>query len=297
MLELVRKLLSLVFAVLTALGSSFIKIDTGIPTGNPEKRNHVQYGSIFSQCYDYYLPKNLSGKKDIIFIVHGGSWTTGTDLQFKDEAIEAAKLGYIAVSMDYRKLQEGATAFDMVDDMGAAVASLKSELTSLGIKIDKMAVAGWSSGAHLALLYSYEYYLKKSPIPVAFVCVCAPPTDFISAARFPITLMGAAAFPLMSGLCGEIIIPGTENLYMDKINAISPVSLVKKGVPPTIIVYGSDDDVVPTQNGERLYELLKEKKVDCAKVVYKGAGHFLGERYPENTERARVFFEFADKYL
>lgn len=297
MLALVRKIISLVLSVMTALAGSFIKIDSGSHTGNPAEANHVQYGSIYSQCYDYFLPENLSGKKDIVFIVHGGSWMTGTDLQFRDDAIEAAKLGYIAVSMDYRKLQEGATAFDMVEDMVAAVTSLKKELTSLRIKIGKMAIAGWSAGAHLALLYSYEYCFKKSPIPIAFLCVNSSPTNFLSDAYLSKTLMGTMAFTLMSGLSGEVILPGTENNHMTAINAISPVYMVKKGVPPTIIVYGDDDDVVSPQNSEELYKLLKSAKVDCAKVVYKGAGHFLGNRYAGELERTRLFLEFAGKYF
>ena len=265
--------------------------------GNPTEPIHVQYGSLSCQDYDYFLPENLSGEKDIIFMVHGGSWSTGTRTQFREDAIAAAKKGYISASMDYRKIQNGANAYDMVNDVYSAVLSLKKQLDSKNIRYGKMAMAGWSSGAHLTLLYSYHYYFNRSPIPIAFICVNAPPTDFLYDARMPKTLMGQMAYSLMTSLSGQAILPGTESSHMDAIKSISPVYMVKKGVPPTIIVNGDDDDVVPPQNSQKLYELLRAKNVDCTRIVYKGAGHFLGSQFPEEKERAKVFMQYAEKYF
>ena len=265
--------------------------------GDPQTPIHIQYGSLSCQDYDYFLPYDLSGVKDIIFMVHGGSWSTGTRTQFRQDAIAAAKMGYISASMDYRKIQNGANAYDMVNDVYSAVSSLKKQLNAKGIRFDKMAMAGWSSGAHLTLLYSYEYYFNKSPIPIAFICVCAPPTDFLYDARTGRSLMGQMANTLMTSLSGRAILPGTENSHMDAIKSISPVYMVKKGVPPTIIVNGDDDDVVPPQNSEKLYNLLKGANVDTVRIIYKGAGHFLGSQFPEEKERARVFMQYADRYF
>lgn len=291
-----KKVLS-IFLAFCATIAGYINATPEIPAGNPEEAFHVQFGSLSCQCYDYYLPENLSGVKNIVFMVHGGSWSTGTEKQFTSNAVAAAKSGFIAATMDYRKIQNGANAYDMVNDVQSAVSSLKKQLDSKKIKYGKMAMAGWSSGAHLTLLYSYEYYFKNSPIPIAFICVCAPPTDFLYDAHLSKTLMGEMAFSLMTSLSGEVILPGTENSHMNAIKSISPIYMVKKGVPPTIIVNGDDDDVVPPQNSEELYKRLKNAGVDCVHIVYKGAGHFLGSRFSGEAERAKAFYNFANKYF
>lgn len=265
--------------------------------GDPTKGIHVQYGSLSCQEYYYYLPKDLSGVKNIVFMIHGGAWTSGDCSQFASHAVAAAKMGFISVSMDYRKIQNAATAFDMVSDVANAISSFKKQLDSKGIRYGKMALAGWSAGAHLSLMYAYEYYFNRCPIPIAFLCVNAPPTDFLYDARSGKSLMGQMAYSLMSSLSGDVILPGTESSHMKSIKAISPVYMVKKGVPPTIIVNGDDDDVVPPQNSAALYDALQNYGIDSVRVVYKGAGHFLGSNFPEDKERTRVFIQFANKYF
>lgn len=290
----------MIFFVMCVASTNYMQTEYQKPTepqGDPTKGIHVSYGSLSCQEYYYYLPKDLSGVKNIIFMVHGGAWSTGGCSQFKENAIAAAKSGFIAVSMDYRKIQNGANAYDMVNDVASAINSLKATLQKQNIKIGKMAMAGWSSGAHLTLLYSYEYYLNRCPIPLAFICVCAPPTDFLYDARGSTTFMGVTANTLLTSLTGELILPGTENSHMKAIKAISPVYLVKKGVPPTIIVNGDDDDVVPPQNSASLYNELQKHGVDSVRVIYKGAGHFLGSNFPEEQQRAAVFMSFANKYF
>lgn len=259
---------------------------------------HVKYGRLSCQELYYYLPSNMNGVKNIIFMVHGGAWTSGDCSQFEKHAKAAAKLGYIAVSMDYRKFQNGANAYDMVSDVANAISAFKKQLDSKNIKYNKMALCGWSAGAHLSLLYAYEYYYQKCPIPIAFMCVCAPPTDFLSDAHTVRTIMGQGAYTMMSSLSGEIILPGTENSHMKAIKAISPIYMVKPGVPPTIVVNGEDDDVVPPQNSADLYVALQRNGVDSKRVIYKnGAGHFLGSQYAEEKVRTQVFMEFAAKYF
>ena len=265
--------------------------------GDPTKGIHVSFGSLSCQEYYYYLPKDLSGVKNIVFMVHGGAWASGDCSQFKNNAIAAAQKGFISVNMDYRKIQNGANAFDMLDDVAKAISSFKKQLDNRGIRYNKMALCGWSAGAHLSLMYAYEYYYNRCPIPIAFLCVCAPPTDFLADAKSGRTLMGQMANSLMTSLSGEVILPGTESSHMKAIKSISPIYMVKPGVPPTIIVNGDDDDVVPVSNSADLYEELQKAGVDSVRVVYKGAGHFLGSQFPEEKVRERVFMQFANKYF
>lgn len=296
-MALYMKRLLAVFIIMCVASTNSYYQQQNVRKGDPTKGIHVSYGPLSCQEYYYYLPENLSGVKNIVFMVHGGAWATGGCSQFRENAIAAAKSGFIAVSMDYRKIQNGANAYDMVNDVATAISSFKKTLQNEGITYGKMALAGWSAGAHLSLMYAYEYYFNKCPIPIAFLCVCAPPTDFLYDARGSSTFMGVAANSLLTSLTGELILPGTENSHMRAIKAISPVYMVKPGVPPTIVVNGDDDDVVPPQNSEALYNELRRNGVDAVRVIYKGAGHFLGSNFAEDKQRTAVFMNFANKYF
>lgn len=290
--RLISVLLSLMLTVASSIGVSI-----GNNGESSIKPIRVQYGRSSKEFYEYYLPKKLTGVKNIVFMIHGGAWMTGNGSDFDDDCVAAAEAGYIAVNMDYRKIQDLATAKTMVKGIGDAVTSLKAELTKKNIKIGKMAMAGWSSGAHIMLLYAYQSY-KTSPIKIAFLVANSPPTDFLYDAKTANTFMGEFAYTLMTTLTGEIILPGMENYHMDAIKAISPIYMVEPGVPPTILVHGDDDDVVPLQNSAELYKRLRAAGVDTVRILYEGAGHFLGKRFTEgNSQRTAAFNSFAKKYF
>lgn len=63
-----------------------------------------------------------------------------------------------------------------LDEITACIGSLKKTLSGQGYKTPKIALAGFSAGGHLALLYSYSR-AAESPIPIAFVFEKVGPTD------------------------------------------------------------------------------------------------------------------------
>ena len=65
---------------------------------------------------------------DILFAVHGGGWLVGNVRFFYGDCRAAAEKGYIAVSMNYDKLINGASLADMVSAVGRALEALKAEL-------------------------------------------------------------------------------------------------------------------------------------------------------------------------
>ena len=60
--------------------------------------------------------------------------------------------------MNYSKIFNGASAADMVREVGLAITALKNEVESRGLKPGKLIMAGHSAGAHIMLLYAYTQY-------------------------------------------------------------------------------------------------------------------------------------------
>src|SRR5262249_25320391 len=74
---------------------------------------------------------------------------------------------------------------------------------------------------------------------------------------------------------------------------ISPVYHVRADTPPTLIVHGDADKLVPIQQAELMIEKLKEAKVPCELVVRKDAGH----GWKTLLQDLSLFADWFDKHL
>ena len=231
---------------------------------------------------------------NVLFLIHGGSWMGGTESEYYADCLEAVKLGYCAATIDYSKLNDGATVADMVDEIDLAVKAVKTEMENRGTVPKSMVMAGHSAGAHLMLLYAYSRY-KTCPIPIAFTVSNAGPTEFLTDAKAKTTMMGKSAYLLLSAMTKEVVLPSTIERNKAAIDSVSPLSMVTKDVPPTIVVHGDADTIVPFQNGVDLYNALQGCGVDTEMIVYKGGSHFLSSK-DDAAKCAEVFFAFAEKY-
>ena len=83
-------------------------------------------------------------------------------------------MGYTILMNKY----EEANIFRMIDEITAAIKSIKKVLINNGFDGDKLelAISGGSAGGHLGLLYPYGFG-KNSAIPIKFVInICGPVT-------------------------------------------------------------------------------------------------------------------------
>lgn len=243
-----------------------------------------------------FLPENVQSGADVILMIHGGAWLFGNAGMFYDNCRDAARAGYIAASLNYNKIQNGSAAADMVAQVGEALSALHDALTAKGITPGKLILAGHSAGAHIMLLYAYSHY-NDCPFDIAFVVSNCAAVDFLSDAETRTTTIGKNAYLLLSALTKEIILPQTLERNKAAIDAVTPLTYVSPDVPPTIVVQGTKDELIPYQNSVELYEALQRCGVDSVHITYEGAGHFLGKEFAEgNAARAAAFEAFAQKY-
>ena len=83
-------------------------------------------------------------------------------------------------------------------------------------------------------------------------------------------------------------------LDLDSVQAagISPVLFASPDDPPTLLIHGDRDYVVPLWQSEKMYDALQENKVDSRLIVYKGMmhGNSYGPvgRYHEDATREMI---------
>ena len=289
-----------VFVGLLALVAFFVNL-TATPTKEetPPDAVSVVYDETAFGDVKLFLPEKVQNGADVLFLIHGGAWMGGNASMFYDNCRDAARVGYIAASLNYSKLQNGASVADMVNEIGAALSALHQTLTEKGVVPGKLILAGHSAGAHLMLLYAYSHY-NDCPFDIAFVVSNCAAVDFLSDAETRTTTIGKYAYLLLSAMTKEIVTPQTiqrNETVKAAVTAVTPLTYVSPDVPPTIVVQGTKDELIPYQNSVELYEALQRCGVDSVHITYEGAGHFLGKEFAEgNAARAAAFEAFAQKY-
>jgi len=213
------------------------------PAGFQAKLNEV-YSEIngWKGREDIYYNPTAATPTPVLFNIHGGAWKKGVkeaqggfDMYFKQ--------GFAVVNIEYR-LSVQATAPAAVEDVRAAMLYVVKHAKELNINPKKIVVAGSSAGAHLALMagllqndnrFDGAYKKVKKYTIVAIID------------RSGITDVWDWAY-------GKNLTSPSAKLWLgDKkddeafARTVSPIYYVKKTSPPTYIVHGDADPVVPYQ--------------------------------------------------
>ena len=134
--------------------------------------------------YDLYVPDSASktDKHVVMLFIHGGAWVSGVKTDVNPYVFEFANKGYIAATVKYTLLKRSMddntlSIFRDLDEIDACVTSLKSVLQN-DLHFDttktKFVIGGASSGAHLAMLYSYSRGHKAAMRPDLIINAVGP---------------------------------------------------------------------------------------------------------------------------
>ncbi|MBP5575124.1 MAG: hypothetical protein J6X50_05305 [Bacilli bacterium] len=142
-------------------------------------------GSKFDNNFDLYVPKDLAKnqKHAVILFIHGGAWISGFKTDVNSYVHAFANKGYITATIKYSLLKKSMddrslSIFRNLDEIDACIDSIKSALEDLEFDTTKteLVIGGASSGAHLAMLYSYSRG-QRSPLPINFVVDAVGPVN------------------------------------------------------------------------------------------------------------------------
>lgn len=114
----------------------------------------VAYGSDPAERYDVYLPERPLHDAPVIFMVHGGGWTTGDKASARVVGNKLARWvprGFILVSVDYPLVPQ-ATPLQQARDVGLALATAQRMAAGWGGDRARFILMGHSAGAHLVAL-------------------------------------------------------------------------------------------------------------------------------------------------
>jgi acetyl esterase len=214
-------------------------------------------------------------QRPAIVFFFGGGWKNGTIAQFESQADYLATRGLVAVRADYRvSSRQKVTPDQCVEDAKSAIRWVRAHAKELGVDANRIVGAGGSAGGHIA--------------------ACAFMTEGLEAAGEDLKVSSKPNLLVLFNPALDLVKLGVKVTNADGktvTEQISPNGLVKKGVPPVVMFFGTEDKMV-----EHAREFVaKSKAVGNHAELYTAAGSAHG--FFNRSPWTEVTIKQADEFL
>ncbi|WP_194818042.1 alpha/beta hydrolase [Nocardia sp. XZ_19_385] len=246
---------------------------------------------------DIYRPQRLAPSRPALLYVHGGGWNSGTRADSAPWFEWLAQQGITVFSIDYR-LAPPPRWQDAVGDVKCALGWIRANAADYSIAPSNVSIAGDSAGGQLAMMAAYTIGDQQFPpscavpeAPVRSVMGWYAPTDLpalITHTRMPNSLENYLQDYLGSDL----------ETQRARVEQISPINHVRPGLPPTLLIQGGIDRMIPDTQAPALADRLHAMNVPAEAVVIPWADHnFTGQWGSWGSQILRpVALDFLQKY-
>ncbi|MGD0200262.1 MAG: alpha/beta hydrolase fold domain-containing protein [Bryobacteraceae bacterium] len=247
--------------------------------------NIRQYKSVGGVGLDAYLclpADSAAGARRPAFVFfHGGSWTAGTPAWDLGSCQHYAAKGMVGVSIEYRLvLPHGGSAVQAMADAKSAIRWLRAHAAEFGVDPDRIVAAGFSVGTHLSAAAATIEGFEE------------PGEDLgISSRPNALVLWSACVDVAHDGYFRSLLRGQAEPA------ACSPPEHIRSGLPPTLIVQGSEDDMCPAENARRYCERMQAAGNRCEYHVFEKSGHFIFNGHGKEIMALSDSFLASLKYL
>ena len=271
----------------------------------------VVYGRKFGMALtmDVFTPRAKANGAGVVWVVSGG-WFSSHEAINAGFVRELLNRGYTVFAVVHGS-QPRFTIPEIVKDMNRAVRFIRYHANDYHIDPDRIGVTGGSAGGHLSLMLgtasdtgdkNAKDPVDKTSSRVQAVGCFFPPTDFLNYGKPGEIAIGCG---ILKGFKPPFDFheqdPNTKTFDritdMDKIleigRQISPVYHASSDDPPTLIIHGNADKLVPIQQAELVLDKLKSAGVETRLVVKEGAQH----GWPDLLKDTAIIADWFDEHL
>lgn len=220
---------------------------------------------------DVYARRISKSPTPTVLYIHGGGWVAGSKEASVLAILPYLEMGFAVVNVEYR-LAKVSLAPGAVEDCRLSLRWIFKNANEYGFDTTRVIVTGGSAGGHLALMTGMVDPSAGFDMPTDWDYSTVQPKVAAIINWYGITDVK----DLLSG-------PNRQNYAVywlayqrDKeilAQRISPISYVRKGLPPIFTVHGDNDQLVPYQHAVRLHDALGKSGVPNQFVTIPGGKH------------------------
>ena len=220
---------------------------------------------------DAYVRKGSTTPVPTVVYIHGGGWVGGTKEGASFALLPYLEMGLSVVNVEYR-LARVALAPAAVEDCRLALRWVMKNAKTYNFDASRIIVTGGSAGGHLALMTGMldssagfdatrEWDQTSVPVKVAAIINWFGITDVKD---------------LLSGTSRQnyaVSWLGSQTNRNELATRVSPLTYVRKDLPPIFTIHGDKDDLVPYTHAVRLHSALTAAGVTNKLVTIPGGKH------------------------
>lgn len=261
------------------------------PAANPaiSSQLDIPFAQVGGQTLllDLHMPTGVSNPPLVVYL-HGGAWSEGDKQESPPILVEH---GYAVAALNFRSSEEARFPAN-VHDIKAGIRFLRARAAEYGYDASRIAIAGESSGAHLALVAGLSTGHAELEGSVGTDLATSSAVQAILA-YFPatdLTTILAQSTPFGLNLREptlQLLLGGTPEDKPELARLASPVFLVRPDAPPLYLLHGDRDPQMPINQSLQLWGEYKALGLDAVFDAVHGAAHG-GERFFEPARQQAV---------
>ncbi len=280
-------------------------------------------------CDVWQPPEGVAPSGLVVVYMHGSAWHVGDkDLGTRPFFRHLAAQGHVVMDIAYRLCPE-ADIVDMVSDVKHAIAWVKANAYAYVVDPERVVLGGGSAGGHLSLLAGYTPGhpaltpddLRDTDTSVRAVFAHYGAVDMCAVLRHagrvlpdrplrsPQVVVSPAAARLGDAVKGidwrafsaaTMVgdpMGGTPEEVPDMYELASPITHVRPDCPPTLLLQGEHDIVMPSQAARSLHRALVESGVPSVYVSFPETNHGFDLILPRVSPSAQAATYDLDRFL
>jgi len=236
-----------------------------------------------------FRPRESGSPAPVLVYIHGGGWVAGDLTGHSGDLRWFADDGWLVVSVDYTLSSADRHLWDVTQaQLGCALGWVGANAAKYGGDATRLSVSGHSAGGNLAINTAYLSAAGRLPsscggtMPrVAAVSAVYPVADPAGFYDNSDPALGATSRGMVGAYTG-----GSPQQFPDRYARIASETHISADAPPTLVIVGEADHLVPVDGTYRFVERARAVGVDVALVGVPYADHVFDGRRGSIGEQA-----------
>ncbi|WP_224388032.1 alpha/beta hydrolase [Pseudonocardia sp. ICBG1293] len=273
-----------------------------VPTAAPGPDRTVEFGAPGGTplLADLYLPRPGAGPAPVLVRVHGGGFVQGSRGPSPYNRF-LADAGYAVVDVDYRLATPQRQNWDtQVGDVGCALTWVGTAGPGLGLDPSRVGVLGESAGGNLAVNAGY---LDRAGtlVPTCGDRAALPRVRAVAGMYPAVDLTATEPFSAIGREVGATYVGGPPERFPQRYAFTDSLTHARPDSPPTLVVQGSADHLVPADPVARFAAATAGLGVPTRYLqlpgLEHGAGDGLGTRTPGTELQRAALLSWFDRWV